>query len=328
MKFGLWLPAFAWEDPGYTRVKTLRALAERAEDLGFDSLWVIDRVLRAEGLYGVSWLEPLTFLAHIAACTRRVQIGTAALVLPHRHPVLLAKEVATLDYLTQGRFILGAGLGWYDKEFEALGTHLRERGERTDEILAALRRLLSGPHASFEGRYYRFQDVTIEPRPPRPPPIWIAGGSRMPDLESPDKAYIPSRVLARIAEGDAFLIRSGGKQEFVKQDLGKVREYLQSVGRDLTNFPFAHVQFIHVVEAPHRQAALALQRPYFERVMGTHRSFEHLQECYLMGTIGEIVERIEDLSRAGLNYLILGPVSDDPGQLELIAKEILPHLSG
>lgn len=328
MKFGIWLPSFVREDPGYARAGTLRAFAEKAEDLGFDSVWTIDRPLRAEGLYRLSWLEPLTFLAHVAACTRRVKIGTAVLILPLRHPVLLAKELATLDYLAEGRFILGAGLGWHDKDYEAVGVHIRERGERTDEILSALRLLLTEPRASFEGKYYQFRDVRIEPRPPRPIPIWIAGGSRMPDPKSPDKDYIPPRVLARIAQADALLIRSAGKPEFVKRDLRVVREALESIGRSVGDFTFAHVQFIHVVEASDRRAALALQRPPFERLMGTHRSFEHLQECYLMGTAEEIVERIQDLSRAGLNYLILGPVSDEPEQLDLIAREILPRLSG
>ncbi|MFQ5915326.1 MAG: LLM class flavin-dependent oxidoreductase [Nitrospinota bacterium] len=328
LKFGIALPAFAWEDPGHTRAPTLRSFAERAEELGFDSVWMIDRPLRGEGLYRVSWLEPLTCLAHVAACTGRVKIGTCVLVLPLRHPVLLAKELATLDSLTEGRFILGAGLGWHDKDYEAIGAHIRERGKRTDEILSALRLLLTRPGVSFEGRHYRFENVTIEPRPKRVPPIWIAGGSRMPDPKSPDKDYIPPRVLERIAESDGVLIRSAGNHEFAKRDLRIIREYVHSAGCRVEDFTFGYLQFVHVVEAPHRQAALALQRPAFECLMGSHRSFDHLQQCYLMGTIDDIIGRIEELSRAGLNYLILSPVTDDLEQLELIAEKIIPCLSG
>ena len=113
-----------------------------------------------------SWLEPMSVLSHVAAVTQRVRIGTAILVLPLRNPVLLAKEIATMDFLSGGRYVFGIGPGWYEREFEVTGTHISERGARTDEILDAVRILLTHESASFEGKYYRFKDVRIDPLPP------------------------------------------------------------------------------------------------------------------------------------------------------------------
>src|SRR3712207_3282901 len=109
MNFGLRLPSYAWPDATYEQVRRLGAYARRADELGFDSLWVIEHLLVAPALYAVSWLDPFAVLAHVAAVTERARLGTAILVLPLRHPALVAKEVATLDFLSGGRFILGVG---------------------------------------------------------------------------------------------------------------------------------------------------------------------------------------------------------------------------
>ena len=89
---------------------------------------------------------------------------------------------------------------------------------------------------------------------------------------------------------------------------------------------FAHVQFIYVADEHDREKALHIQRPYFEQVMGTHRTFEHLQECYLLGSDDDIVERVRELKDNGLTYLLMGPVSDDPEQLDMIKERIIPRI--
>ena len=176
LRFGTWVPTYAWSDApmGAQDLARLRSSIEKCEEHGID-VWVVDHLLSAPGLYGNAWLEPLSVLSYAAALTSRVRLATGILVLPVRHPVLLAKEISTLCHLSGERYLFGVGPGWYTREFEVTGSRIEERGGRTDEIIEAVTLLLSRPHASFEGRYYRFHDVTIDPRPSRMPEIWVSG---------------------------------------------------------------------------------------------------------------------------------------------------------
>ena len=134
-------------------------------------------------------------LAYVGALTRRIKIGTGILVLPVRDPVLLAKEVGTLQYLTDDRFLLGIGPGWNAREYEVTGSHISQRGRRTDEIMDALAVLLTEQHASYQGKYYQFSDVEILPRPNKLPDVWVSGGSRIPDpTEDPDISRVTLTV--------------------------------------------------------------------------------------------------------------------------------------
>src|SRR2546430_11178879 len=128
LKFGAWIPTYAWSggkgDP--KNVKRIRASIEKCEDHGID-VWVIDHLLSAPGLYGNAWLEPLTSLAFAAALTRTVKIATGILVLPVRHPVVLAKEISTLCHLSENRYMFGVGPGWYRSEERRVGKEWRSR---------------------------------------------------------------------------------------------------------------------------------------------------------------------------------------------------------
>jgi probable F420-dependent oxidoreductase len=146
-----------------------------AEVAGLDSVWVPDHVLKVFGPV----LDPLTVLAFLAGSTSRIKLGTGVLVLPYRHPVALANVASTLDVLSGGRFVLGAGAGWNAAEFEALGMGVGERGRRTDEILECLQRLWSKERSSFSGQFYSFNDAQIGTRPTTPggPPVLVGGKS-------------------------------------------------------------------------------------------------------------------------------------------------------
>src|SRR2546425_663524 len=137
MKLGVFLPSYLIPGEESRHADQIRRFAVRAEELGFDSLFITDHLLPAHRFYRVSWTEPLVTLAHVAAVTSRVLLGTSILVLPTRSPVVLAKEISTLQHLCGGRFVYGIGAGWYDKEFEATGSARSQRGPRTDEVLEA-----------------------------------------------------------------------------------------------------------------------------------------------------------------------------------------------
>jgi probable F420-dependent oxidoreductase len=166
-----------------------------AEGLGFDSLWFSDHVVHPREGSGAHpsggqsvhpaetpWLEALCSLAYVAAVTSRPRIGTCILVLPQRNPVLVAKQLATIDVLSRGRLIFGAGIGWWAEEFEALGTPFPDRGRRMDEYLEVIRQCWMEDHPHFEGRYYRLTDVGFYPKPVQSseggrPPVWIGAYS-------------------------------------------------------------------------------------------------------------------------------------------------------
>jgi alkanesulfonate monooxygenase SsuD/methylene tetrahydromethanopterin reductase-like flavin-dependent oxidoreductase (luciferase family) len=324
LEFGVWIPSYCYADTSYERVgRQVGEFSRKAESLGLD-LWVIDHLLHAPGLYGMSWLEPMTVLTHAAAVAPNVRYGTGILVLPLRNPVILAKEVAALDALTGGKFILGVGSGWYPPEFAAVGASIKERKGRTDEIIEALRILLTEDNASFEGKYYSFEDVTILPRPPKMPEIWVAGGSRIPDPEYHDPPVLADSVRDRVVASDGWLSRCSGNQEFLKRDWEQIKDGLVAAGRDLDQFTFGHTNFTYIVDTNDRAKALDVQRPFFEEVMGTHRSYDHLQQCYLLGTPDDVIARLKDLEDAGLTYCVLGPTSDNLAQLDLIAEHIIP----
>jgi len=325
LKFGAWIPTYAWADRsgGAKNVRNIRESIERCEKHGID-VWVIDHLLSAPGLYGNAWLEPLETLAYAAALTDTVKIATGILVLPVRHPVVLAKEISTLCHMSNNRFVFGVGPGWYTREFEVTGSRIEERGRRTDEILEAVTLLLSKPNVTYSGRYYSFKDVTIDPRPPKLPQIWVSGGSRIPDPNEHDVPVIAKTVMDRIVKAGNWLSRCSGKQEWVKRDWVQLQDHARRLGKDPRAITFGHCNFIHLVEEKSHERALAKSKAPFLRAMGRHRSYEHLQECYMIGSVDRINARIEDLVDSGLKYLVLGPVTDDPRQIDLLAKRVMP----
>ncbi|HZP95275.1 MAG TPA: TIGR03619 family F420-dependent LLM class oxidoreductase [Candidatus Limnocylindria bacterium] len=186
MKFSVALPS-AYEGLGYpigmVRDPAVFArLARAAESLGYDAVWANDhlstpRFLRGAGGGRPSFYEPLVTLAHLAAVTARIGLGTAVLALPLRDPVLLAKQLATLDVLSRGRLVAGVGLGAYPEELAAVRPgRAGPRAARFDELLAALRTLLDEGGGTYRGRTVRFADVELAPAPlQRPLPLYIGG---------------------------------------------------------------------------------------------------------------------------------------------------------
>jgi probable F420-dependent oxidoreductase len=178
MEFGVCLPQYGRE----VTLGDLKAVAEDAEALGFDSVWVSDHVVTPEHLQagiGPIFFDAFVVLSHVSALTRRVKLGTTVMVTPYRNPLVAAKIIASLDSLSGGRVILGVGTGGAPDEFAALGIPESQRGARTDEYLAAMIELWTNDPSGFQGRYVSFDGVRFAPKPAqRPhPPIWVGGRS-------------------------------------------------------------------------------------------------------------------------------------------------------
>lgn len=230
MEFGCHLPVFG---AAGTR-EGLLGFARRVEALGYDAVWASDHVvlpwtIRSRYPYSptgefplpptANVLEPLVTLALVAGATERVRLGTTVLVLPHRHPVLAAKMLATLDHLAPGRVILGAGVGWMREEIELLGAPFDRRGAWSDEALRIMRACWTEERVSFEGEFFHIPPVAVVPRPARGTiPIWIGG-------------HTP-RALQRVAElGDGWHA-AFAQPPTMREGIARLREACARRGRD------------------------------------------------------------------------------------------------
>ena len=184
MKFGLYgINIGPCADPA-----TAIRVAVAAESAGFESLWTAEHVVLPEPQPPESpipasepFIHPAVALAHLAGRTRTIRLATGVIILPQRNPVVLAKELASLDVVSGGRLIFGLGTGYIPQEFAACGIPFAERGERTDEGIAVLRDLWTSPKPRFEGRFYRYANVDAHPRPvQRPHPPIVVGGMSAP----------------------------------------------------------------------------------------------------------------------------------------------------
>lgn len=192
MKFGVYVPQIG---PAANR-EAITAVARQAEELGYDSIHVTDHLIfpvqirspypySPDGRYlapvEAPYMECLTLLSYLAACTQRVRLAPSVLVLPQRHPVEVARMVACIDVLSGGRVTLGIGSGWLAEEFALLGVPFQRRGHRTNEYIQLLKVLWTEDDPRFKGEFYSLADARMAPKPVQKPhpPIWIGGHSRM-----------------------------------------------------------------------------------------------------------------------------------------------------
>ncbi|MGH2631992.1 MAG: LLM class F420-dependent oxidoreductase [Tepidiformaceae bacterium] len=214
--------------------ESLMQFAKSAEALGFHSGWVSDHITwpaEIESRYpytengdfpapfNTPWLDPIGTLLFVSACTERLRLGTTVLILGYRPPVQTAKLLATLDVLSQGRLILGVGVGWMREEFEALGMPFDHRGARGDEQLEIFEALFTQPLPAYEGRFYGFPALGFQPRPPAGHiPIWVGGGT--------EPAF---RRAGRY--GDAFHVAFEPLED-IERHWAAVKGFAEQAGRD------------------------------------------------------------------------------------------------
>jgi probable F420-dependent oxidoreductase len=178
MKLGIHLPHIGRK----AGPDSIRRTAVHAEQLGFDDVWVSEHIIvPKDGGYppSANFWDPVLTLTWAAAATTKVRLGTSVLVLPLRHPLPLAKELATLQNLSGGRLILGAGVGWLEAEFDALGVPFKERGRRMDEGIAMMRAVWTQDPVTFEAKWIpaKIENMRAQPQPIAPIPVWIGGSS-------------------------------------------------------------------------------------------------------------------------------------------------------
>ena len=289
MRFGLRLPSFALGEATAT-LPDMGAYLRHAEDLGFESALLIDHLLVTPPAYRATWLEPISLLSALAGVTRTIRLGTLVLVLPFRDPVAFAKEWATLDQLSGGRSILGVGVGWNREEFAALRIPFRERGRRMNEMLEAITALWAGDDVTYEGQFYAFTHLSVQPKPvQRPhPPIWIGGGTQPSEKIHGQQVDTVRPVLRRIAKyASTWVPHSSATAEMVASDWVIIEEEMIGFGRDPGEMTKVYSNFIHVLR-PGEAPATAAAR--FQTFSGM--DLDYWQEFYLLGEAEALAARI------------------------------------
>ena len=291
--------------PGKDGADFLWRLADLCERSAIDSLWLSDRLSSP-----VPVLDVLTTLAAVAGRTRRLKFGPSVLVLPFRTPVVVAKELATIDYLSGGRLLPAVGVGVeLPKEFEASGVPMAERGRRTDEMIQILRRLWTEDEVTFEGKFYRLNRITVLPKPVQNPlPLWIGG-----------KSEAAQRRVGRL--GDGWIPSFVTPDEFAR-GVERVQEHAAAAGREIEVDHFGAI--INYVLADSPEAGWRLADPYVPRGRADEAT---LRAAVAFGPPEVIAEKVEQYIAVGGSKFILRPLCP-PGQmldqLQRLAEEIIP----
>ena len=259
MKFGL---MYANAGP-FAFPEMLAHLAQTAERCGVESIWAVEHVAIPVGYEStypydpsgkipapdqLPMPDPLVALAYAAAVTKTLKLATGILILPQRHPLYVAKEVASLDVLSHGRVILGIGVGWLEEEFQALGIPFAERAGRTAEAVRALRALWQEGPCTFEGRYYRWKALESNPKPVQKPGVPIVVGGH---------TEISARRAARYGDG---YFPGVADAEKLTQLLGALRDECAKVGRDAATIEVTAASYFPDLDAEKRFRDLGVHR--------------------------------------------------------------------
>jgi probable F420-dependent oxidoreductase len=295
----------------------LSEFAQRAEALGFERVTMGEHVMDGNPPRPTHLALPMAAAA--AGSTRRLRVMTGIVIAPLYHPVLLAKLVATVDLVSNGRFDFGIGISGQREtrmEFEAVGIPVETRGRRTNEMLTVMKRLWTEEHVTHHGDFFNLEDVTLLPHPvQRPhPPVWVAGRS--------DAAM---RRAALLGDGWYPYLFSVGR---LRSSNEAVRRYAAEAGRDMSGFHWGVMQPTAI--AADRQEALAQAVINVgQRYVTPGRSAEDIaQSLCLAGTPEECIAGIEARIEAGVRDFVLGFLASDDTdrlrQMELFAKRVLP----
>ncbi len=298
MEFGICIPNH-W---GLEDVHDVFKVATRAEELGFDSVWVSEHVFNVsyvhERIGARPYYEPLTVLTYVAAITSRVGLGTSVLVLPYHNPIRLAKIAATLDVISGGRLILGVGVGVIEEELDAMGSPFSERGSISDESIAVMKALWTEEEPSHRGKYHRFSGMGFAPKPRQKPhiPLLIGGASH-------------AAIRRVVRSGDGWH-PSNLAPETLEEGIGYLRRRALAAGRDPSRIPVS--------------IRLELEAP------GGHTSTTHPR--YSLGTEPEeIVRNSRRFEELGVTRIVLAPNTGDVGTLlatmKMLASKVMPVLA-
>lgn len=292
----------------FATIGEFRRWVDQCEDSSIDSIWQSDRVVSRDPA-----LEPLTLLAVVAGATRRLKLGTNAIVLPFHDPITFARQCATLDHLSDGRLLPTVAVGRDDApEWAATGRSPKGRGERVDEALEVITRLWTKEVASFEGRHLTLRDASIAPRPKQSPlPLWIGGAS-------------PGAIRRTVRFGHGWLAPLQAPEE-AAASVAAIRAESARVGRTIPDdhygatFLFRMGPDAERFPSPFARIGDPAMRGRYERALA-------------IGDAGTVLARIRAFRAGGITKLIAIPLARDAAEMReqsrLLAEEVIPHANG
>ena len=294
ISFGVSLPH---RSPDPIDIGVVRRVAQRADQLGFRDLWVTENTLDH-----VFCFDPIVILTYAAAVTTKIRLAVAVVVLPIHHPAMVAHKVATLDYASNGRALLGLGLG-RDHHYDQFQIPREKRVRRFLEGVELIKALWTQPEVNYHGTIYQLEHGTMAPKPVQKPhtPIWLGGGH-------------PNALRRAATIGDGWM-GSGGSSiaEFAKS-VPVMRQNLEQAGRDPKKFPISKRVFLSVHE--NTETARGELHRWFTTV---YRNPNGAEACGVYGTPEHVRGRVEELIAAGANHLLLNPVCRHTEQVEALA---------
>lgn len=302
---GIELPQVFFDGPA--DMAHIRGFACKAETLGYDSLWLQERIVG-----DFTMLEPVTLLSYAAAITRHLRLGTSVILLPLRNPVQLAKAYSTLDVMSGGRAVMGVGLGGgHLGSHEDIFGYTREgRVTRFTEAVRVMKLLWTEKKASFQGRYWNFKDVSMEPKPiQKPHPPLIFGG------------HHENALRRAVRHANGWMGAGSSSPASFLRESARLRDMLAEAGRDPATFHFSKRVYL-AVDSDEKRAERRI-RDWFAR---RYKNADLGPKVSIWGSAAQCAEKIRELVRGGAQQIVFNPMFDEFEHLEICAKEIMPHL--
>ncbi len=296
--------------PEMPSARELIAYGVRMEELGFESLWAWDHVLLGtDPNFPIH--ETLAILTAVAARTSKIKVGTGILVLPVRNPVILAKELATIDHISEGRLIVGAAVGWYKREFDSLGADFHKRGRLMEQYLEIINRLWTEHRVDGSYPPYNLRGAVLYPKPvqkPRPP--LLIGG------------YVDAVLKRAATKGDGWLTYYYTAESFART-WAKVRGYAAEAGRD----PDTLISTNQLPICIGRREEIEAPMKHWLQTEWDYASWsESTMDSAIMGSVEECIAQLQAHIATGVDRIIFVPYRYQREQLELLAGEVIPRL--
>jgi probable F420-dependent oxidoreductase len=302
---GIELPQVFFDGP--TDMEHIRGFAMRAETLGYDSLWLQERIIG-----DFTMLEPVTLLSYVAGITTKLKLGTSVILLPLRNPVQLAKAYSSLDVMSGGRAVLGVGLGGghLGSHEDVFGYSREGRVTRFTEAVQIIKLLWTEPKASFQGRYWNFKEISMEPKPLQKPHLPIIFGG-----------HHDNALRRAVKSANGWMGAGSSSSASFIREAALIRNFLDQAQRDPASFHFAKRVYLAVDKDKARGEKRI--REWFAR---RYKNADLGPKVSIWGSSAECAEKIKEIVHAGAQHIVFNPMFDEMEHLEICAKEIMPHL--
>jgi alkanesulfonate monooxygenase SsuD/methylene tetrahydromethanopterin reductase-like flavin-dependent oxidoreductase (luciferase family) len=310
-EFGIPVPQVFLD--GEADMDLVRSALRRAEELGFHSAWVQDQVASE-----VPLLESISLLCYAAAVTSRLKLGVSVIVFPIRNAPQLAKDIGTLDHMSNGRVILGIGLGPVfagDHYFQIFGTRADEALRRFNEGLHIMKSLWTEPETNLAGEFYTLEKVAMEPKPIQKPhpPVWFGGQH-------------PKALQRAVKQANGYMGAGPTTTKDFAKNVGHIRNFLDREGRDPATFPISKRVYLAVDNDADRAKA-GLDNFFQARYPWMIQSNpDFVADICVWGSAEQVAEGLADVLDSGAEMIVLNPLWDFVEQMEVLAAEVIPQL--